>query len=356
MSLTFPLPPATPEDVFLKEAAKHARRDTILNIPKATVHALRAVFKPGKHGKPPQFARAILCVTPGSDRLDTSEINQLYKHIGMCEGFGNHTLRDAETEVRTKYGPNYGFRNPYKPRRSKLASAQAKPPAPAGAAANITPIEEAPDGVVGRSVKTRRSRLDPFLGIIGKVPDREVAERAHCTPENVRMYRKKRGIPASWMEAQEAVPADPTPTDSTPQTRVDRALEPFLHLLGKLTDQEVADMAGISRASVGDVRRFRGIPRKGASSPHLGTLGQIIDDMATPPATPPATTLPPTSQENEMKIPEQVKPNGETLSTADRQERIDNKARKVIVMVQEGPDGDAVLRSIWHQIVDSHAP
>lgn len=56
-----------------------------------------------------------------------------------------------------------------------------------------------PDAVGARPPGTgRASKLDAFLDIIGKLSDREVAEKAGMTTENVRMYRQRRGIVAMW--------------------------------------------------------------------------------------------------------------------------------------------------------------
>ncbi|MFH1464153.1 MAG: hypothetical protein ABIO70_07190 [Pseudomonadota bacterium] len=46
--------------------------------------------------------------------------------------------------------------------------------------------------------KRRKSKLDPYLDHIGVLPDREVAEMAGVTPENVRAFRARRNIPAGW--------------------------------------------------------------------------------------------------------------------------------------------------------------
>lgn len=46
--------------------------------------------------------------------------------------------------------------------------------------------------------KRRKSKLDPYLEHIGVLPDREVAEMAGVTPENVRAFRARRDIPAGW--------------------------------------------------------------------------------------------------------------------------------------------------------------
>lgn len=51
----------------------------------------------------------------------------------------------------------------------------------------------------------RPSRLDAFRALVGQVSDREVAERAGVTPENVRMYRLRRGIQAAWRDAAEPI-------------------------------------------------------------------------------------------------------------------------------------------------------
>ena len=55
----------------------------------------------------------------------------------------------------------------------------------------------------------RPSRLDAFGSVLGTLPDREVAERAGVTTENVRMYRLRRGIAAGWRgeAAAERAPA-----------------------------------------------------------------------------------------------------------------------------------------------------
>ena len=49
---------------------------------------------------------------------------------------------------------------------------------------------------MSKKPQARRSKLDPYLHLVGKVPDREVAERAGMTPDGVRMYRQRHGIPS----------------------------------------------------------------------------------------------------------------------------------------------------------------
>lgn len=54
----------------------------------------------------------------------------------------------------------------------------------------------------------RQSKIDPFADLLGKVPDRVVAERAGVSLNAVRNYRVKRGIPA----AGRAATLTPVPT------------------------------------------------------------------------------------------------------------------------------------------------
>lgn len=107
----------------------------------------------------------------------------------------------------------------------------------------------------------RASRLDAFANVIGRVPDRDVAGRAGMTPENVRMYRRRRGIAASWRveaPAPEDVSAprrrgrQPAPPG---ETRVERALAGVASIVGTLPDAEVAARAGVSRSAVSAFRR-----------------------------------------------------------------------------------------------------
>ena len=63
-------------------------------------------------------------------------------------------------------------------------------------------------GYSGRTAKKsgrtrRKSRIDPFADIVGKVPDRVVAEKAGVTLNAVRNYRASRGIRSSRERARE---------------------------------------------------------------------------------------------------------------------------------------------------------
>ena len=61
--------------------------------------------------------------------------------------------------------------------------------------------------------KKRRSKLDPYLHQVGKVPDREIAEKAGVSPDAVRMFRQRHKIPSyrAYLKSQGPVPK-PAPT------------------------------------------------------------------------------------------------------------------------------------------------
>lgn len=48
-----------------------------------------------------------------------------------------------------------------------------------------------------KAPRLRASKLDPYAHLIGALPDAEVARRAGASVENVRLYRKRRGIPST---------------------------------------------------------------------------------------------------------------------------------------------------------------
>ena len=90
--------------------------------------------------------------------------------------------------------------------------------------------------------KRRRSKVDPFFDQLGEVPDTEIAKLAGVTPENVRAYRKRRGIPARWRGKGQSkgkptsVPRGPSSARASKRRKT--KLEPFLDQLGVLPDAE----------------------------------------------------------------------------------------------------------------------
>jgi hypothetical protein len=81
------------------------------------------------------------------------------------------------------------------------------------------PADRAADGSAApATAPLRGSRLDTFADIIGVLPDREVAERAGVSAENVRMYRARRGIAAGWRHAAQLT-STPATAASVPAPR-----------------------------------------------------------------------------------------------------------------------------------------
>ena len=168
-------------------------------------------------------------------------------------------------------------------------------PAPDAEAAVVEPGEP----MAAR--KPRPSKVDPFIDKVGVLPDKEVAVLAGVTPENVRAYRKRRGIPARWRgegEADEShsqaaeapTAAGATPKASKPRKGRKTKLDPYLDKLGVLPDQEVAELAGVT---VGNVRAYRyrhGIPGPGrgrrakATAPAPTPVVEAPVEAATPPS------------------------------------------------------------------------
>jgi len=96
--------------------------------------------------------------------------------------------------------------------------------------------------------RRRRSRLDPYLELLGDVPDRELADRAGVTPENVRAYRVRRGVPARWRgessaSESEASPAEKSLTNSTSARTVAGSNTNYAYRV-------IADVGGESREYV----------------------------------------------------------------------------------------------------------
>lgn len=117
----------------------------------------------------------------------------------------------------------------------------------------------------------RKSKLDPYVGLIGSVPDKEVAQKAGVTPENVRTFRLRRGIPAAWRgesaeelavrlqsKAKLRKPRKPTRKVGARPSKLD----PFRAELGDVPDKDLAELAGVSAENVRSYRLRRGIPAR----------------------------------------------------------------------------------------------
>jgi len=104
------------------------------------------------------------------------------------------------------------------------------------------------DGVPYKVTSRRRgrpSRIAPFADLVGEVPDEEVAALAGVGPRAIKIYRAKNGISAPKSARGPGRPS---------------TIAPFAHLLGTMPDARVAEIAGATPGAVGLFRRKRGIP------------------------------------------------------------------------------------------------
>ena len=152
-----------------------------------------------------------------------------------------------------------------KPRRAKPARLPAD---------DLPPEPEQVSGLKpGR--KPRKTKLDPYLDKVGVLPDKQVAELAGVTSENVRAYRKRRGIPAGWREATKkggkgiarAAKSKKSSAKAPPSTGKVRKprrgkLTPFVDQLGLVPDARIAELSGTTLGNVRVYRLRHGIPAR----------------------------------------------------------------------------------------------
>ncbi len=127
--------------------------------------------------------------------------------------------------------------------------------------------------------RPRPSKLDDHRASVGVLPDKQVAELAGVTSENVRSYRKRHGIPAGWrgetvedLAAAAPAPTSPEPASAPAPKKKKRAkkagkrkpraskLDGFKHLLGQMPDRQLGEMAGVSAENVRAYRKRWSIP------------------------------------------------------------------------------------------------
>jgi len=127
-----------------------------------------------------------------------------------------------------------------------------------------------------KSFAPRKSALDDLGDVIGVISDKEVAAKAGISTENVRTYRLRRGIPAAWRgESLEALQAKQKrraakkvktrprrPKKRKMRRRRSSKLDPYLELLGDVSDRDLADRAGVTPENVRAYRVRRGIPAR----------------------------------------------------------------------------------------------
>lgn len=119
-----------------------------------------------------------------------------------------------------------------------------------------------------------KSKLDPFIHLLGTTPDADVARLAGCSRERVRQVRGIHNIllpPENRGKHNLLAPA---------------VYEALARLAGTLTDAETARQAGCSERLVGNYRRQHGIKAHPASyqrfpftPEHLALMGVLSDRL-----------------------------------------------------------------------------
>ena len=139
------------------------------------------------------------------------------------------------------------------------ADATPEPAAPKAAPKARAQAASEADTAVARR---RRSKLDPYFDLLGKVDDAEIAGLAGVSVDNVRSYRRRHGIETQVEGA--TAPAEPTreepqaapvaaaePKEATPSRQRRRSkMDPYVDLIGSVSDAEVAAMAGVTTENV----------------------------------------------------------------------------------------------------------
>jgi hypothetical protein len=154
-------------------------------------------------------------------------------------------------KIKAYQGYKFGF-------DAEVAAPPAAAPAPAKKAKAVKKAKKAaPAKSVAAKPKTfRKSKISPFRSEVGKIPDRQLAQKAGVTTESVRMYRRRHGIELTLPAAPNA---RPTPESKVPRRRRSK-LDPYADLLGTVPDGEVAAMAGVTSENVRAYRRRHSIP------------------------------------------------------------------------------------------------
>ncbi len=217
-----------------------------------------------------------------------------------------------------------------RPKRSRRRRAAAKP------GASATPR------------KPRKSKLDPYLDQVGVLPDREVAQIAGVTAENVRAYRNRRGIPAGWRKQAAAAPAPAPVVSAAPKARKPRRgkLTPYLERIGILTDSRIAALASTTAQNVRAYRLRHGIPARwrGEGEP-LPNEAAILALEVGPPAEPAAPAGPAVSPTKDL--PPEPDDLVDAGSPAPMLEGFE-------IMVR-GPEGEVTYFGLGADIVDAGA-
>ena len=120
-----------------------------------------------------------------------------------------------------------------------------------------------------RTFTGRKSKVDSVAHLVGKVSDRDLAEQIGVTAENVRTWRKRRGIEATWHLTETAPAASIAKPKPKPKRKRKKGkgsnrrkskLDPWFSQLGAVPDRVIAEQASVTPENVRAYRKRHGIP------------------------------------------------------------------------------------------------
>ena len=143
--------------------------------------------------------------------------------------------------------------------------------------------QTAPAAPVARK---RLSTIDRFGHLLGVIPDATIAHLSGLKLATVGKARAKRGIP----------PVQGGHEGPPPRHRKSK-MDPYLHLLGKEADSEIAALSGVSSKNVSNFRRRHGIPSARQLTAEKVVQPEVVAPVEVAPSAPepaPVTQVAPT--------------------------------------------------------------
>jgi DNA-binding CsgD family transcriptional regulator len=153
----------------------------------------------------------------------------------------------TDAEIAEEAGVSLGSVRGYR-KRHGIAPAKTRRATRAKAAAAVSTRKAR-----GKDRKPRRSKVGAVRHLLGNISDSDVAKQAGVTVEAVRMYRRRHSIDGH-------VPASASASASANAPRRRRsALDPYFDMLGTVPDSEIGALAGVTGENVRAYRRRHGI-------------------------------------------------------------------------------------------------
>jgi len=166
----------------------------------------------------------------------------------------------SDKEIAEQFGLTIGAVANFRRRRGIPPKWRKKAAQPKRAASAKTPEPSAPRKPKSKKrTRKRRSKLDPFRKLLGKVRDQELAEKAGVTVSAVQARRYKLGIKLDSKAIKASAAEAPPQKPKRPRKKRRSKLSKFRKVLGTVPDQQVAEQAGVKLSTVRQYRYAKGI-------------------------------------------------------------------------------------------------